>query len=95
VHPTMPRMRMELRAAITWKDEVEAAFGRLAGVVRPASAPQTGQARGFRLARRGFVPFETGSSVALLRTAPQPRDSLNLPSPTPTARTSRSTAHLM
>ena len=45
VHPTTPRMRMELRAAVTWKHEVEAAFGRLAGVVRPASAPQTGQAR--------------------------------------------------
>lgn len=44
-HPTTPRMRMELRAALTWKDEVGAAFGRLAGVVRPASAPQTGQAR--------------------------------------------------
>jgi GNAT superfamily N-acetyltransferase len=44
-HPTTPRMRMELRSALTWKDEVEAALERLAGVVRPASAPQTGQAR--------------------------------------------------
>ena len=44
-HPTTPRMRMELRTALTWKDEVEAALERLAGVVRPASAPQTGQAR--------------------------------------------------
>jgi GNAT superfamily N-acetyltransferase len=44
-HPTTPRMRMELRSAVTWKGEVEAALERLAGVVRPASAPQTGQAR--------------------------------------------------
>jgi GNAT superfamily N-acetyltransferase len=44
-HPTTPRMRMELRSALTWKDEVEAALERLAGVVRPASTPQAGQAR--------------------------------------------------
>lgn len=34
-HPTTPRMRMELRSAITWKDEVEAALERIWGVVRP------------------------------------------------------------
>jgi len=34
-HPTSPRMRMELRSAITWKDEVEAALERIWGVVRP------------------------------------------------------------
>ncbi|MGZ4448039.1 MAG: N-acetyltransferase family protein [Nocardioides sp.] len=34
-HPTTPRMRMELRSALTWKDEVEAALERLLGVVRP------------------------------------------------------------
>jgi hypothetical protein len=35
-HPTTPRMRMELRAAITWRTEVEAALERLVGVVRPS-----------------------------------------------------------
>ena len=35
-HPTTPRMRMDLRSALTWKDEVEAALERLVGVVRPA-----------------------------------------------------------
>lgn len=46
-HPTTPRMRMDLRSTLTWKDEVEAAFGRLVGVVRPkpASAPEVRQLR--------------------------------------------------
>lgn len=34
-HPRTPRMRMELRSALTWRDEVEAAIERLVGVVRP------------------------------------------------------------
>lgn len=34
-HPTTPRMRMELRSAITWKDEVELALERIWGAVRP------------------------------------------------------------
>lgn len=38
-HPTTPRMRMDLRSALTWKDEVEAAIERLVGVVRPSAAP--------------------------------------------------------
>jgi GNAT superfamily N-acetyltransferase len=37
-HPTAPRLRMDLRAAITWKGEVESAFERLVGVMRPKSA---------------------------------------------------------
>ncbi len=41
-HVTTPRMRMELRSAISWKDEVEAALEKLWGVVRPSPvrAPQ-------------------------------------------------------
>ncbi|MCW2767263.1 MAG: GCN5-related N-acetyltransferase [Nocardioides sp.] len=35
-HPLNPRMRMELRSALTWKDELEVALGRLVGAVRPA-----------------------------------------------------------
>ena len=38
-HPHTPRMRMELRSALTWRDEVEAAIGRLVGVVRPEKTP--------------------------------------------------------
>ena len=39
-HPRTPRMRMELRSALTWRDEVEAALERLVGVVRPSPAPE-------------------------------------------------------
>lgn len=38
-HPVTPRMRMELRTAVTWRDEVEQAFERLVGAVRPSPAP--------------------------------------------------------
>lgn len=38
-HPTTPRLRMELRSALTWKDEVEAALERLLDAVRPRHAP--------------------------------------------------------
>ncbi|CAB4717904.1 MAG: GNAT family N-acetyltransferase [Actinobacteria bacterium] len=38
-HPRHPRMRMDLRSALTWRDEVEAAIERLVGVVRPQAAP--------------------------------------------------------
>ncbi|MCW2797714.1 GNAT family N-acetyltransferase [Nocardioides sp.] len=34
-HPVNPRMRMELRSTLTWKDEIEVALERLVGVVRP------------------------------------------------------------
>lgn len=34
-HSTTPRMRMDLRAARTWMDEVELALERLVGAVRP------------------------------------------------------------
>jgi GNAT superfamily N-acetyltransferase len=37
-HGATPRMRMELRSAITLKDEVEAALERLVGAVRPGKA---------------------------------------------------------
>jgi len=45
-HGTTPRMRMDLRTALTWRTEVEAALERLVGVVRPAKpAPSPGEAR--------------------------------------------------
>lgn len=33
-HPASPRMRMDLRTTVTWRDEVEAALERVVGVVR-------------------------------------------------------------
>ncbi|CAN5352097.1 GNAT family N-acetyltransferase [soil metagenome] len=42
-HRSTPRMRMDLRSTVTWRDEVEAALGRLVGAVRPSGvrAPET------------------------------------------------------
>jgi GNAT superfamily N-acetyltransferase len=42
-HPTTPRLRMDLRSALTWRDEIELALERLLGVVRPARhvSPET------------------------------------------------------
>jgi len=34
-HPTAPRLRMELKSAVSWRDEVEGAWERLWGAVRP------------------------------------------------------------
>lgn len=39
-HNTTPRMRMELRSALTWRDEVEQALEKLLGVVRPHVQPK-------------------------------------------------------
>lgn len=39
-HPVHPRMRLELRSVVTWREEVETAFGRLIGAVRPGQAPE-------------------------------------------------------
>jgi GNAT superfamily N-acetyltransferase len=44
-HGTTPRMRMDLRTALTWRTEVEAALERLVGAVRPAKSPAPGEAR--------------------------------------------------
>lgn len=35
-HPRYPRMRLELKSALTWREEVEGALEKLIGVVRPA-----------------------------------------------------------
>ncbi|HET7734956.1 MAG TPA: GNAT family N-acetyltransferase [Nocardioidaceae bacterium] len=43
-HPRTPRMRMELKSVLTWKEDVEAALERLVGVVRPVKVrPSTQQ----------------------------------------------------
>ncbi|WP_162598687.1 GNAT family N-acetyltransferase [Nocardioides gilvus] len=39
-HSTTPRMRMDLRAARSWMDEVELALERLVGAVRPVIRPR-------------------------------------------------------
>jgi GNAT superfamily N-acetyltransferase len=39
-HPRTPRMRLELKSVVTWREEVEAALERLLGVVRPSRSPR-------------------------------------------------------
>jgi len=38
-HPRQPRMRLETKSVLTWREEMESALGRLLGVVRPGRAP--------------------------------------------------------
>lgn len=53
-HPVHPRMRMDLRSALTWKDEVELALDRLLGVVRPNAAAPKAAPGGLPPARGGL-----------------------------------------
>jgi len=43
-HVTTPRMRMDLRSAISWRSEVRAAMERLGGVLRPSPKSARGPA---------------------------------------------------
>ena len=53
-HAATPRMRMDLRSALSWRDEVEAALERLLGVVRPA--PKTRADHPRTTSRSGLKP---------------------------------------
>lgn len=52
-HGTTPRLRMDLRSALTWRDEVELALERLLGAVRPTRHPRRAPARRGRRASAG------------------------------------------
>jgi GNAT superfamily N-acetyltransferase len=45
-HPRYPRMRLELKSVLTWREEVEAAVARLLVAVRPGRAAPAAQRRG-------------------------------------------------
>jgi GNAT superfamily N-acetyltransferase len=45
-HVTNPRMRLELKSILTWREEVETALERLRGAVRPARIPAPHNPRG-------------------------------------------------
>lgn len=42
-HPVHPRLRIELKSVLTWKEEVEAALEKLVGAVRPVKARPVSQ----------------------------------------------------
>jgi hypothetical protein len=50
-HPRTPRMRLELKSVVTWREEVEAALERLLGAVRPGRAPRPVVGRGVAVGR--------------------------------------------
>ena len=39
-HPRYPRLRLDLRSTLTWREDVEVALERLLGAVRPESVPR-------------------------------------------------------
>jgi GNAT superfamily N-acetyltransferase len=39
-HSRYPRLRLDLRSAVTWREDVEVAIERLLGAVRPETAPR-------------------------------------------------------
>jgi GNAT superfamily N-acetyltransferase len=58
-HPRYPRMRLELRSAVSWRDEVESALERLLGVVRPARHPVADPSH--RVVRQSPSPGDAGT----------------------------------
>ncbi len=58
-HARHPRMRLELKSAVTWRDEVESALERLLGVVRPARHPVAGPSH--RVVRRSHGPGDASA----------------------------------
>jgi|tagenome__1003787_1003787.scaffolds.fasta_scaffold20904456_2 GNAT superfamily N-acetyltransferase len=61
-HPRHPRMRMELKSVLTWREEVEAALERLVGAVRPHSvSPATERGRARRGVGRAVRPNRGGA----------------------------------
>lgn len=59
-HGSVPRMRMELRSALTWREELEAAVERLVGAVRPAGTPRPTRAGRVGRGVRAGVPLGFG-----------------------------------
>lgn len=61
-HPTAPRLRMELKGTVRWREEVEGALERLLGAVRPSPATpkatrlSRGRRPGTTLPRRREAP---------------------------------------
>jgi GNAT superfamily N-acetyltransferase len=62
-HQRYPRMRLELRSVLTWREEMETALGRLLGAVRgPRPAPVAHRGAHPRL-RRGGTVSRSGASA--------------------------------
>ncbi len=62
-HPTNPRMRLDLRTALTWREEVGTAWERLRGVVRPPAPTPTPVSRRPALTPRESPDAPTGARL--------------------------------
>lgn len=51
-HPRYPRLRMEMRSVLTWREELEQALEKLLDVVRPRPVPAPAADRGAERAER-------------------------------------------
>jgi hypothetical protein len=78
-HPRWPRLRMELRSAMTWKEDVEAALEQLLGTITiplQTGAPEVG----YRARRRRAPPARSERSEAAADASArvEPSDGLGL-----------------
>ena len=80
-HARYPRMRLELKSAVTWRDEVEARWSGCSGVVRPARQPgaRTRTPRRRRAHRPGTPGLGAAQAPVLAR--PPSRSSLSRSTP--------------
>jgi GNAT superfamily N-acetyltransferase len=73
-HPTAPRLRMDLKGALRWREEVEGALERLIGAVRPKhpapKATRTFREQGSRTPPRRTPRATPGTTLPRRREAP-------------------------
>lgn len=64
-HPSTPRMRVDLRSVVSWRQEIGAAVDRVVEVVRPVRAPGVSGTPGVRRADQPTNSSRSRSSAAL------------------------------
>jgi hypothetical protein len=57
-HPRYPRLRLDLRSTLSWREDVEGAWERLVGVVRPFPAGAARQGSGRKVAPTRSLPAD-------------------------------------
>jgi len=57
-HPRFPRLRLDLRSTLSWREDVEGAWERLVGVVRPFPAGAARQGPGAKVAPTRSLPAD-------------------------------------
>jgi len=57
-HPRFPRLRLDLRSTLSWREDVEGAWERLVGVVRPFPAGAARAGNGANVASTWSLPAD-------------------------------------